>query len=76
MLPDDKLDRLKELTSRAISVNRKLLSEEERFVEAVSGRQETEVIKAINDEIVELNRTETLYIQAVTNILASETHKE
>ena len=63
------MDKLLELTKRAISVNKDLLAEEERFAEALSEHQNIEDLREKSNKISLLIRKEVLYLQVVARVL-------
>jgi hypothetical protein len=65
----DKVAKLKELTERAISINKHLLAEEEKFVEALSVQQDVNDLREKHDKIRMLIRKELLYHQAASKVL-------
>jgi hypothetical protein len=72
MLEDQKINKLLELTRRAISINHILLDEERKFIEAVCEHKEIDFLKASSDTINLLMRKEVLYNQAVQKILQKQ----
>jgi hypothetical protein len=71
----NKVDKLKELTKRAISINKVLLAEEEKFVEALSGQQDVSDLREKHDKIRMLIRKELLYHQVASKVLeTNENH--
>lgn len=69
MLDDQKLNKIKELTKRAVSINLQLLEEEKRFIDALSPYSDTNSLNECSDQLRLLIRKEVLYIQAVQNLL-------
>jgi hypothetical protein len=63
------MDKLLELTKRAISVNKDLLAEEEKFAEALSEHRDIKDLKEKSDKISLLIRKEVLYQQVTTKVL-------
>ncbi len=63
------MDKLLELTKRAISVNKDLLAEEEKFAEALSEHRDIEDLKEKSKRISLLIRKEVLYQQVTAKIL-------
>jgi hypothetical protein len=63
------MDKLLELTKRAISINKDLLAEEEKFVEALSEHRDIKDLKEKSDKISLLIRKEVLYHQVATKVL-------
>ena len=71
----DKVNKLLELTKRAISVNKDLLAEEEKFVEALNSQQDLNDLREKSHKIHKLLRKELLYHQAATKVLEkAESH--
>jgi hypothetical protein len=69
MIDEQKLNRIKELTRRAASINAKLLKEEKRFIDALAHNSDTAFLSASSNKLHLLLRKEVLYIQAAQNLL-------
>lgn len=69
MIEEQKINKLVDLTQRAISINENLLAEERKFVEALSERKDIDYLKASSDTIHLLMRKESLFNQAAKMVL-------
>ena len=69
MLYPDKSKKLIELTSKAVSINEKLLKEEKDFMAAVELDQEMWLLEKMSDDINLLIRKEHLFVGAIKMIL-------
>jgi hypothetical protein len=69
MLTEQKLEKLIDITIRAISVNESLHAEEMRFVEALSEHHDINYLEALSDTINLLGRKEVLYNQVAQMLL-------
>jgi len=61
--------RLIELTSRAASINKELLKEEEELITAIKENSETGRLERISDKINSLIRKENLFVGALSAVL-------
>lgn len=62
-------NKLIELTSKAVSVNEKLLSDEKKFIEAVSANSDHVVLEEMNEQLNELCSKEHLLLAASKSLL-------
>ncbi|MCW3109095.1 MAG: hypothetical protein JWQ09_3601 [Segetibacter sp.] len=69
MLDEQKLNKLKELTKRAVSINEELLDEEKKFIDALSDYSDVTCLKDSSNKINLLMRKEVLYNQAARMLL-------
>jgi hypothetical protein len=65
MLDHEKNKKLKELASKALSINKQLLSEEEEFINALEHQKETSFLEKMTDKINLLIRKENLFLGAL-----------
>jgi hypothetical protein len=65
MLDHDKDKKLMELASKAVSINKQLLQEEEEFISAVEQRKEVSLLEKMPDNINLLIRKEHLFLGAL-----------
>ncbi|GEO11541.1 hypothetical protein SAE01_40370 [Segetibacter aerophilus] len=68
-MQDKERTKLIELTRIAIDINKELLANEKKFVEAVSSNQSRSYLKDLNEKIHWLCRKERLYLGAVKSLL-------
>ena len=66
---EDERNKLIELTSRAVSVNEKLLSNEKEFIAAVSATSDLTSLEAMNDRLNVLCCEEHLLLAASRSLL-------
>lgn len=69
MLDEQKLDKLRELTKRAVSINTALLDEERKFIDSLSLRSDITRLRDSNNKIMLLMRKEVLFNQAAQKLL-------
>ena len=63
MLPPYTVSKLVELTSRAVSINRELLYEEEKFIDFLQTEVEKKELEAFHNRIINLARKERLFFR-------------
>lgn len=68
-MEEQKINKLVDLTKRAISINENLLAEEKKFVEALTEPKDIDYLKASSDTILLLIRKESLFNQAAKMVL-------
>jgi hypothetical protein len=66
-------NRLIELTTRAVSVNERLLTEEKRLIAAAASAEDLHTLIELIKKLAALCRTEHLYIDAAKSLLTSIT---
>jgi len=69
MLSAQNAQKLIELTSKAVAINKELLRKEEEFISAVSNDASLALLKIINERIFLLNRKETLFLEVTKMML-------
>jgi hypothetical protein len=69
MSASEKNEKLVELVSKATSVNKELLKQEEEFIHAVKQGKEISLLEKIQENITLLIRKEQLFIEAMKMFL-------
>ena len=62
-------NKLIELTSKAVSINEKLLADQKRFIDAIMSQEDTVALEETNEKLNELCRIEHLFLSATKSLL-------